>query len=190
MLNSSALLHRINHHRRRRSAPSDPTFGETTVGATAYSLPGNRLTGSLFTLTESALVSKITLYRTDEAGVLSKCLIYSKETVNASKLAVTEEVKGGGGATGWYDYPFVPPVSLAPDDYVLAVNSDGTHWIWYSPGAEEQWRDVGATYCAEPDTLDWVGLLPRVISIYATYTVPVVPGVKAMYGGLYLVFPA
>jgi len=191
MLSPGALLHQINSHWRRRFNPSDPTFGKTTIGDWDDSGSANYLTGCRFELIEDGDVTKITWYCAASAGTVNAyALIYSDDAgAPDSKLGKSAEVTLDT-TLAWRDFAFSPPISLTAGFYWLCFICNGSHVYKRQAGATNQRFWVYTTYCDEMSPISGQSYDNWEVSIYATYTVVAPPGVKAMYGGLYLVYPA
>jgi hypothetical protein len=87
-----------------------------------------------------------------------------------------------GTSYGWVDFPFTSPLSLAPDDYYLVVNSDDSTTdalLGLGTGAVHETH----TYGSWPDPLVPSALLPDYghMSIYATYTPTALLSSKSKY---------
>jgi len=188
-----AILHQINRYWRLRRSPSDlddPTFGKTDIGGSTdywfYKIKCK------YTLTEPGNVTKITAYMRSQAGDNMKAFIYDAADERLKGLSVSTWVDY---VFAWYDFNFSPPVSLAPGDYWLGVLYDPDpkgmeiHY-YFDPGETNQFAfGPDGEFSPPSDPEATPTYRDEAWSIYATYTVPVVPGVKALIGGLYLVSP-
>jgi len=192
MPSPASILHQINRHWHRRifSNPImrkfiDPTFGYETIGS-AYTTPADVIRGTVHTCPESGVGQSMTAYLAFSSGVHFKCALYKDS--DKSFVATTEELTGDG-TTRWVTFNFPSPKpNLQNIDYILCVWSDTGGQIYRDFDTNVS-REQSITYDDWPDPLDPV-IGDAIYSIYCTYTIPVVAGAKAMYGGLYLVFPA
>jgi len=163
----------------------DPIFGETTVGPYGYGFT-NLICGSWFTCPEAGIAESLTAYIENYWGAIVKCAIYKR--ADNSLVGVTEERSLVGGKR-WETFNFpTPKPSLENIDYWLVAwtSSTGTYINYDYETAKG--GEQSLAYDAFPDP--WSpSSSDRRFSIYCTYSIPVAPGVKAMYGGLYLVSP-
>jgi len=194
MVSPGALLHQVNYHWRSIDRPFDPTFGKTDIGGLIYwGIGDDRKYACRFELTEAGDVSKITLYCRAYTGTSdAKCGIYSDlNGAPDALLGTSAEVAGITTTFAWRDFNFSPPISLSADFYWLAVIFNYRLVVTYDAGLTNQFAHAADLYADSfEDPFGPAGYEDWEMSIYATYTVPVVAGAKAMIGGLYLVFPA
>lgn len=164
------------------AAPSPPTFGKTTIGASSAGKETNYMHGCKFALTEAGDVTKITAYIGKEAasgGV--RAVIYDDNAGNPNNLkAVSAEVTIPFAPPSWVD--FVLSVSLVAGVYHLCLwnSPTGGDLAWsYDAGATNQAFGAANTYhatnppadpCNSPEWRE-----DREFSIYATY-IPAVTG--------------
>jgi len=196
MLSPGALLHQIDYHWRRRFNPLDPTFGKTDIGASSYNnFNWNSKYGCRFQAPEDGIITELSFYGyTFRAGTYTCYLcVYSDVNGVPDALLGYGSVDIGDAPAAWHTVTGLNIPITAGTYYWLAAN-----WGWtgmacyYDDGVTNQWAEQaeGADSPPPDDTFGTVlAYQPWEMSIYATYTVPVVPGVKAMYGGLYLVSP-
>lgn len=151
------------------------TFGYTTQGTAGNTgTTGQSIYGWKYTLSEAAVVSKLTAYFTCPTGTTTRALIYNS---SYDLVAETEEnVYVGAKGWGWDDFTFASPVNLAAGDYWLCVWAvgDGSNYflVAYDAGDENQQANVAQAYNGAPDPISWANYWARKASIYATYTEP------------------
>jgi hypothetical protein len=157
------------------------TFGNTaTYALWGYSLAPDEAGAIQFTLSEAAIVSKISAYmRNTTSTSVHKAGIYSDSGANVPLTrqgAATPEVSvTTAGGEAWWDFVYASPVTLSPGTYWLALisgaNSAAAEISYAATGSLVNWY-VGSYATGPPAT--WVdgGGGARLWSIYATYTVP------------------
>lgn len=153
----------------------DPTFGYTSIGATSSATSASTIAGTLATLSEPALVSKLTAH-----------LVVTGDTWGAGENArggifdaagnylsyETNEVAGAQAPNAWYDFTFASPPTLAADDYLLCMwSSASITWAADSgfPGNNVS-DNAGQTYPTWPASVTPSSTFAK--SFYATYTLP------------------
>jgi hypothetical protein len=157
------------------------TFGNTnTYALFGYHFGIDEKSASKFTLSESALVSKISAYMRNTAGTAThKACIYTDvggtptNLVGGATAEVSVTVASG---TSWQEFAYASAFTLSAGDYWLCITGGNAttasteisfadasgNWSWnadtYADGPSEAWGTHNAN--------------TRMWSIYATYTVP------------------
>ncbi len=141
-------------------------FGYNGTGTSQTSLT-NVIVGSVFTLTEPGVASKITAFVGRAVGETNaKCAIYKH-----SDLSFVAETGGAlpPATAAWTNFTFASPPTLPADDYVLAAWSGGaSHVIYYTTGDANQGHSDAATFDGWPATLDPTHSTNK-CRIYCTY---------------------
>jgi hypothetical protein len=165
-----------------------PIFGKDTIGVSTFNNgPNYTLSGSKYTLTEIANISKLTLFIRGFASAIShdvQCAIY---TDLGAKIAESAIVNLGTSKepVGWVDFPLATPIQLPPGDYWLCCIANDDMYIAYDadpdPNAQVFFNQRGSLYgdpsttpptpAGFPDAISAPFPIPRDVSIYATYTV-------------------
>jgi hypothetical protein len=152
------------------------TFGYTTTptgGARRYSNESSgdtKIVGSVFTLSESGLASKITAYISSDYGSYkAKCAIYRHSDL--SLVAVTNEIDNTYYQE-WVDFTFSTGVNLTADDYVLVITGSDDDYaeIYYDTGSANQGHNKNQPYGTFPNPLVSPTHNTEKYGIYVTYT--------------------
>jgi len=172
-----------------------PTFGYETLGDYVQSID-DIIAGAVYTITEDGTADSITagLYRyASPVGADFKCAIYLHSDSSLVGSTVERYIELPYKVKTWETFNFVTkPNLVANTEYVLVVWSNYPYrYILRDPGAVNQGHTQSITYNSWPDPASFTHDNYK-YSIYCTYTpvAPPAPGVKAMSGGLYLVFPS
>lgn len=153
------------------------TFGKTSIGASWGNDGGDGKTGCKFTLSETASVTKLTMYirGTGSGPQVCKAVIYSDAAGSPNALLGTgsEITIALSQAESWVDLPFPAPVALSPAAY----------WLGKIAGDNSGGMDVAFdvvtdavafnsdTYADGPsDPFGAPGLAAQERSVYATYS--------------------
>ena len=178
----------------------DPTFGYTSVGASAVNIAQRqsstiyytRRCGTAYTLSESGTLDSITAYLNtigeplnidtyvsisvkDGSGSGSHTLVAGVETADKSYTATTPQ---------WYEFAFDSEL-LSADDYILGllgngrdIGADSKYLNFYydtdagATGYQDGGSDEGSLYTSLRDESPWdiASSVTRLSSVYATYT--------------------
>lgn len=152
-----------------------PTFGKTSIGASFNNFPiGDALSTSRFTLSETGVVTKLTLYYKGtsvsplhEAGDV-RAVIFSVAAGEPDELVALSDAVNSPTTDGWIDFPISPSVELPPGDYYL-----GAHSALRKVGAMDTAgtnRNASDTY-SDGTLTTWPGGTTSTLqkSVYATY---------------------
>lgn len=154
----------------------DPTFGYTSAGASNADRDLNAY-GSLFTLTEGATVTKLTMYgESVHVAHTSQGNIYQSDNTQVTN-GVTA-TRTGIISVGWIDYTYSTSPVLTSGDYYLAnraTNNTGTSNIAYDASAGTGFSDASCTVGGWDSPLAGETDNTNKYSIYATYTAAAEP---------------
>jgi len=186
VLSPSALLQGRNY------APSldDPTFGKTDIGATEYTEWGGYLIACRYQMgAEDGIAESISLYIRN-VGTEFRVGIYIDDAGTPAAL-LTQGGPAIAAGPAWHTVSVTEANLTANAYYWLAFLANNPLEVNYDPGYANQkaWKPQPYGPLPDPYTTP-SGYDPMAVSIYCTYRVPAPPGVKAMFGGLYLVYPA
>jgi len=178
---------------RGKFGPSDdPNFGYEVKGGTLTLMAGNYIHGSKYPCPETGTAQSITAYLRQYSVYKPKISFAIYRVSDGALTGYTEEWTLTAGWDDWKTLNIVSGGALEATDYWLVVWKNEHVYGAYDAGAAGQFGYAAETYNypSWPDPWSPVGYEAWKLSIYCTYTVPVVAGVKAMYGGLYFVYPA
>lgn len=166
----------------------DPTFGYTSVGGNCGG-GDNQLAGGLYTLSDNASVSKMSVAWFVGASSNGVAGIYNS---GLSTLYGTTNVATNSTSFSFFDLTFASPVSLSPATYFLAISmsmpSGTCLLIDVNTGSTNQWKYQNFTYTGSlPSSITPDAQADHRPSIYATYTVPVNTEKKTIVKGIKLV---
>lgn len=162
----------------------DPTFGNTSVGASTSANTSDSIWSAKATAPVSGEVTQMSVYaEKSTTNFNSECGLF----VASDMSLVTnqsDQVTINSSTAQWWDYDFSSTASVTNQDYYLAWFNDGqgtnNQIIYYDNdvgGATDQRRTkFSMTFSSWPDPFSGYSEDDDVLSIYATYSVSRSPG--------------
>lgn len=150
----------------------DPTFGNTSIGASRNSTAANNVQGGYFTITESGDVTKLTAYGEDSSGTTNtKGLIVENSSPYNIVTNAVSNVVNVSTTTSWRDYAFSTSPSLtASTSYGMGILTESNYnRAYFDDFSGSGFYDSSNSY-ASPAALSAPSSNSRLYSIYATYT--------------------
>ncbi len=143
------------------------TFGNTNIGSNGGGT-ANRIFGSKFKLTQSAIVSKITSYLSTYVGSYASAAIYSDSGGLPNELLAKTNSINLPYSFEWVDFSLNS--FLSPGDYWLIIKCNSCYYK-YDSGGSNQWA---ATWWYDEGFPSQFGYVDHQedwnMTIYATYT--------------------
>lgn len=147
------------------------TFGKTAIGGSTSTRGGNTVTGSKFTLSDSATVTQMSWYGAN-AGVNTNAVvgIYTNSAGAPGTLLGTSSATAINSATPQW-WTFTISLALSPGDYWLCFLPQGTvDYYWDNVANASVVDNSGVTYPTFSSPFSVDATQSREVSIYATYT--------------------
>jgi hypothetical protein len=149
-------------------------FGYNSIGSgNDGGSVANEKHGTIFTLSENATITKISIYGWAGSGTANtKAVIYATSgTTPGAKQGADSPAVSVSTTPAWRDYVFASPINLVAGTYTLAEINDADYYIAYTSGTSNQSphnTDAYSNGASDPfGTLDDADNIQ--FSIYATY---------------------